>query len=103
MGTARAEGFSHLQSFAHSLSPVALLDTVFPRFFGDVHTFSDVGYWGQPFFPSGYPYLLSLYLGPGISGSPRGRVRCPPAGASSAWACWACSWPSGPTAPSSGS
>ena len=66
LGTARAEGFSHLQSFAHSLSPVALLDTVFPRFFGDVHTFSDVGYWGQPFFPSGYPYLLSLYLGPGI-------------------------------------
>jgi len=22
------------------------------------------GYWGQPFFPEGFPYLLSLYLGP---------------------------------------
>jgi hypothetical protein len=39
---------------------------VLPRFFGDVHTFSERGYWGQPFFPDGFPYLLTLYLGPGL-------------------------------------
>ena len=28
------------------------------------HDSRDVGYWGQPFFPSGSPFFLSLYLGP---------------------------------------
>ncbi|HEY6547696.1 MAG TPA: hypothetical protein VI589_07310, partial [Vicinamibacteria bacterium] len=65
-GTARAEGLSRQQSFAFSLPPVALADAVLPRFFGDVHTFSEVGYWGQPYFPAGYPYLLSLYCGLGV-------------------------------------
>jgi hypothetical protein len=40
-----------------------LVEALLPRFFGDVHTFSDAGYWGQPFFPDGYPYLLGLYVG----------------------------------------
>lgn len=77
--TTRAEGLPPGQAFAFSLRPAALLDAVLPRFFGDVHTFSDRGYWGQPFFPSGFPYLLSLYVGPGLlwlalRSSPRGET-----------------------------
>ena len=63
-GTKRAAGFAPREALAWSASPMVLLDAVLPRFFGDVHTFSDLGYWGQPFFPEGFPYLLSLYLGP---------------------------------------
>ena len=65
-GTPRAGGLPPDQSFAFSLRPMVLLDAVLPKFFGDVHTFSEQGYWGQPFFPSGFPYLLSLYCGPGM-------------------------------------
>ncbi len=64
--TARSVGLPPEESFAFSLPPAALLDVVLPRFFGDVHAFSDRGYWGQPFFSDGFPYLLSLYLGPGL-------------------------------------
>ena len=63
-GTHRAAGFTPREAMAYSLRPAALLDVVLPRFFGDPHTFSDAGFWGQPFFPDGYPYLLSLYIGP---------------------------------------
>ena len=63
-GTQRAAGFAPRDALAWSASPMVLLDALLPRFFGDVHTFSDLGYWGQPFFPDGYPYILSLYLGP---------------------------------------
>jgi len=64
--SARAAGFARDVAFAFSLHPAALLDTLVPRAFGDVHTFSDAGYWGQAFFPDGFPYLLSLYLGPAL-------------------------------------
>lgn len=65
-GTARAAGFSPDVSLAWSTTPVGLLDILLPRFFGNVHAFTDEGFWGQPFFPDGYPYLLSLYLGPAV-------------------------------------
>jgi hypothetical protein len=65
-GTRRAAGFDPSVSFSWSVHPVALLDLVFPRWFGDPHSFGDVGYWGQPFFPDGYPYLVGLYLGPAV-------------------------------------
>jgi hypothetical protein len=63
-GTTRGHGFSAGEALSYSAHPVVLFDSVLPRFFGDVHAFSEVGYWGQPFFPQGYPYLLSLYVGP---------------------------------------
>jgi hypothetical protein len=62
-GSQRASGFDAAVSLAWSLHPVALADVALPRFFGDVHTFSDSGFWGQTFFTGGYPYLLSLYAG----------------------------------------
>jgi hypothetical protein len=66
-GTQRASGFPASHAFAWSATPLVLVEALLPRFFGDVHTFSDLGYWGQPFFPEGYPYLLSLYLGPCVA------------------------------------
>lgn len=65
-GTTRARGLPLQQSFAWSARPITLLDAVVPKLFGDVHAFSDRGFWGQPFFPDGFPYLLSLYVGPGL-------------------------------------
>jgi hypothetical protein len=65
-GTRRDQGLTGDESFAWSVRPLVLLDSVVPGFFGDVHTFSEAGYWGQPFFPDGFPYLLSVYVGPGL-------------------------------------
>ena len=65
-GTSRGAGFAPAVGFSFSLPKALLLDVVLPRAFGDVHTFTEQGYWGQPFFPDGYPYLLSLYCGPAL-------------------------------------
>jgi hypothetical protein len=65
-GTSRGAGFAPAVGFSFSLPKALLLDGVLPRAFGDVHTFSEQGYWGQPFFPDGFPYLVSLYLGPAL-------------------------------------
>ncbi len=61
--TARAAGFSDEVTLSWSMHPLALPALVLPRYFGDMHTFSDLGYWGQPFFEDGYPYFLSTYVG----------------------------------------
>lgn len=63
-GSARAEGFSHDASFAWSAAPAVLLEAAVPHLFGNPHTFGQMGFWGQPFFATDLPYLLSLYLGP---------------------------------------
>jgi hypothetical protein len=62
-GTRRAGGLSAAEAFGYSLHPLALLDAVLPRFFGDVHAASDLGFWGQAFFPDGFPYFQTLYVG----------------------------------------
>ncbi len=62
--TARGQGLDRASAVAEAASWPILCEALLPRFFGDVHAFGDAGYWGQPFFPSGFPYLLSLYLGP---------------------------------------
>ena len=61
--TRRGGGFSAAESLAASLAPVELAGIALPRFFGDMHTFSAAGFWGQDVFSGGFPYLLSLYLG----------------------------------------
>ena len=63
-GTARGSGFAASQVLAWSAHPLVLAEMVWPRFLGDPHTMTDLGFWGQPLFPDRYPYLLSLYLGP---------------------------------------
>lgn len=65
---ARARGFAPEIVLSWSVSPAVLAEAVWPFFLGDPHTMTNVGYWGQPFFPDGYPYLLSLYLGPIVLG-----------------------------------
>jgi hypothetical protein len=62
--SARAAGFGPGVALSWSLHPAELPGLALPRYFGDMHTFSDVGYWGQSLFHKGYPYFLSLYLGP---------------------------------------
>ena len=49
---------------SYSASLPVLLEVAWPRFLGDPHTFSDAGFWGQPFYPDGSPFFPSLYLGP---------------------------------------
>jgi len=63
-GTARARGFAPDVGLGYSTPLPVLLEAALPRFLGDPHTFSDLGFWGQPFYPGGSPFFLSLYLGP---------------------------------------
>ncbi|HET9315945.1 MAG TPA: hypothetical protein VFQ51_10165 [Vicinamibacteria bacterium] len=62
-GTARAAGFAPSQVLGWSAHPAVLAEAVWPRFLGDPHTMTNVGYWGQGYFPDGSPYFASLYLG----------------------------------------
>jgi hypothetical protein len=63
-GTARGRGFGADVALSYSAPLPVLLEAVLPRFLGSPLTFSDVGFWGQPFFPGGTPFFLSLYVGP---------------------------------------
>ena len=63
--TRRGSGFPAAEALSGSASPVELAGVLLPRFFGDMHTLTSVGFWGQDVFPGGFPYLLSLYLGAG--------------------------------------
>jgi len=65
-GTHRTQGLPPASAFAFSARGPVLVEALLPRLFGNVHSFSDAGYWGRPFFPSGQPYLLSMYLGLGV-------------------------------------
>ncbi|HET8644803.1 MAG TPA: hypothetical protein VFO85_04910, partial [Vicinamibacteria bacterium] len=60
-GTERSAGFAAAQALGFSVHPLLLVQHVWPRFLGDVHSYSDQGFWGQPFFPEGYPYVIGLY------------------------------------------
>ena len=62
-GTERARGFPAGEALAFSLHPVVLGEALLPKLLGDPHAFSDADYWGRAYFPEGFPYLLSLYVG----------------------------------------
>ena len=62
-GSARAEGFSVGQALQYSLSFPSCW-TFSSRAFSVTSTLSASGYFGQPFFTQGYPYLVSLFVGP---------------------------------------
>ena len=63
VGSAREQGFDRAQVLSFSLHPAVLGEVLLPRFLGDPHAFSDADYWGRAYFPEGYPYLVSIYLG----------------------------------------
>jgi len=65
-GTARERGFPAREALAYSLHPVVLAEAVMPKLTGDPHTFSGAGFWGRRYFPDGYPYFLTLYVGVGV-------------------------------------
>jgi hypothetical protein len=61
-GSARGRGFTPDVVLAHSIHPFALLQTVVGGLFGNLANLANE-WWGQNFFPRGFPYVLSLYLG----------------------------------------
>jgi hypothetical protein len=61
-GSARGAGFPTEVVLAHSVHPVALLQALVAGLFGDPDRLADV-FWGERFFPRGFPYFLSLYVG----------------------------------------
>jgi len=61
--SARSQGFTTDVVLAQSVHPFTLLQTVVGGLYGNLSNLADE-WWGQNFFPRGFPYILSLYLGP---------------------------------------
>jgi hypothetical protein len=61
-GSARAHGFPTDVVLAHSVHPFALVQTLVGGLFGDLGNLAS-DWWGDNFFPRGFPYVVSLYLG----------------------------------------
>jgi hypothetical protein len=61
-GSARDQGFSTDVVLAHSVHPLTLAQTLVGGLYGNLGNLANE-WWGQNFFPRGFPYVLSLYLG----------------------------------------
>jgi hypothetical protein len=61
-GSARDAGFPTDVVLAHSVHPVTLLQTVLASLYGEPGQLAEK-FWGQRYFPRGFPYIVSLYLG----------------------------------------
>jgi hypothetical protein len=61
-GSERGRGFAPEVVLAHSVHPLTFVQVVAAGFYGDLSNLAG-RFWGQNFFPRGFPYLLSLYLG----------------------------------------
>ncbi len=61
-GSARGHGFPTDVVLAHSVHPFTLLQTLVGGLYGNLQNLAGE-WWGQNFFPRGFPYWLSLYLG----------------------------------------
>lgn len=64
-GSARGGGFATEVVLGHSIHPITFAQVVVAGLYGDLHNVAD-RWWGANFFPRGFPYLLSLYLGPTV-------------------------------------
>lgn len=61
--TVRGAGFAGDVALGNSVHPVSLLQAVLPHLFGSLaHPVES--WWGGRFFSKGFPYFLSLYVGP---------------------------------------
>jgi hypothetical protein len=58
----RGAGFAPEVVLAHSVHPLTLLQVVVGDFYGELWDLAN-RWWGQNFFPRGFPYFVSLYLG----------------------------------------
>ena len=63
--SARGRGFPAEVVLAHSVHPFALVQTLVASLFGNPANIANE-WWGQNFFPRGFPYVLSLYLGASV-------------------------------------
>jgi hypothetical protein len=61
-GSERAAGFTTDVVLSQSVHPLTLLQVVVANFYGDLHDITRI-WWGENFFPRGFPYVLSIYLG----------------------------------------
>jgi hypothetical protein len=61
----RAAGFPTAVVLSNSVSPLSFFQVLIAGFFGDPSNLSE-RWWGVNFFPNGFPYFLSLYLGPAV-------------------------------------
>jgi len=61
-GSARGRGFPTDVVLAHSIHPFTLVQTVVAGLYGNPSNLAGE-WWGQNFFPRGFPHVLSLYLG----------------------------------------
>ncbi len=59
----RGTGFATSVVLANSVHPLAFIQVLVAGFFGDTSNLTG-SWWGVNFFPRGFPYMLSLYLGP---------------------------------------
>ena len=60
--SARSQGFTTDVVLAHSIHPFTLVQTLVGGLYGNLANLAGE-WWGQNFFPRGFPYFLSLYLG----------------------------------------
>ncbi len=79
--TQRGLGFEADVALANEVHPFALAQAVVPGIFGPLDQPPGEVFWGGRFFTKGFPYFLSLYVGPAVlalaavgAGSTRGRV-----------------------------
>ncbi len=64
----RGAGFTDAEGLKWSLRPGRLLELLVPRLFGDPTRLSPEAWWGRWAFEGGFPFLLSIYLGPIVCG-----------------------------------
>jgi hypothetical protein len=62
-GSARGQGFPTEIVLAHSVHPLTFLQALIAGLHGDPANLTG-RWWGMNFFPRGFPYVVSLYLGP---------------------------------------
>jgi hypothetical protein len=62
-GSARGAGLTVDVVLAHSVHPFTLVQSIVGGLYGRLDNPAG-DWWGQNFFPRGFPYVLSLYLGP---------------------------------------
>jgi hypothetical protein len=73
--SARGAGFSTEVVLAHSVHPLTLAQVLVSAFHGDPAALAE-RWWGQNFFPRGFPYFLSLYLGATVLALAGVGMRC---------------------------